>query len=344
MPYIPVDSLSDVVYRLVVDQYDPPPDYQLGFWATLPLTVGVLPNTLTGEKAFHSSHDILNLLKEHGIFNIDAAYRESVVRGFSGPELFAPVSNSNPLKNVINPVTTALGLPIAGLQTLKSPGTMGFYFKVSDVLYGVTAHHVLFPEDQGNNEYSYVVGPKKKVILMGTRAFTNFLISIWGNIGTLNDTVSFLEQSITTLIPSLDTSCPNTELAETQLRLGITQTAIEELKRFYLMIKKQWSKPRDRIIGHVIWAPPISVCTTSPSYTKDVCVVKLDEKKILTKLEGKCPEIDTLTLISLLYSHTDDPSDFTDVLDRLLELRGILSAQEICTSDKKDAMATPCDT
>ncbi|KAF9526783.1 hypothetical protein CPB83DRAFT_884650 [Crepidotus variabilis] len=38
MPYIPVDSLSDVVYRLVVDQYDPPPDYQLGFWATLPLT------------------------------------------------------------------------------------------------------------------------------------------------------------------------------------------------------------------------------------------------------------------------------------------------------------------
>ncbi|KAF9526710.1 hypothetical protein CPB83DRAFT_449618 [Crepidotus variabilis] len=39
MPYIPVDSLSDVVYRLVVDQYDPPPDYQLGFWAIFPLHI-----------------------------------------------------------------------------------------------------------------------------------------------------------------------------------------------------------------------------------------------------------------------------------------------------------------
>ncbi|KAF9526583.1 hypothetical protein CPB83DRAFT_837201 [Crepidotus variabilis] len=37
-PSMVTHSLSDVVYRLVVDQYDPPPDYQLGFWATLPLT------------------------------------------------------------------------------------------------------------------------------------------------------------------------------------------------------------------------------------------------------------------------------------------------------------------
>jgi len=47
---------------------------------TTPVTiwVGVLPDTLTGEEAFHSSNDILNLLKEHGIFDVDVAYRESV--------------------------------------------------------------------------------------------------------------------------------------------------------------------------------------------------------------------------------------------------------------------------
>ncbi|KAF9535381.1 hypothetical protein CPB83DRAFT_7260 [Crepidotus variabilis] len=48
MPYIPVDSLSDVVYRLVVDHTDPPPDYQLGFWATLPLT-----------QTFRSQHNLI---------------------------------------------------------------------------------------------------------------------------------------------------------------------------------------------------------------------------------------------------------------------------------------------
>ena len=79
-----------------------------------------------------------------------------MARGFSGPELFAPVSNLDPLKAVIDPVTTALGLPIAGLKTLKSQGTMGSYFRVGKVLYAVMARQVLFPEGEGNNPYRYV--------------------------------------------------------------------------------------------------------------------------------------------------------------------------------------------
>ena len=44
------------------------------------------------------------------------------------------------------------------------------------------------------------------------------------------------------------------------------------------LLLKQWPKPKDRVIGHVVWAPPISVSTAPHSYTKDVCIVKLDEK------------------------------------------------------------------
>ena len=138
-------------------------DAKVALYGTVVITpiiiwVGILPDTLTGEVAFHSSNNILELLKEHCISNIDVAYRESVARGFSGPELFAPVSDLNPLKAVIDPVTTALGLPIAGLKTLKSQGTMGFYFRVgkNPSLYAVTACHVLFPEDEGNDLYTYV--------------------------------------------------------------------------------------------------------------------------------------------------------------------------------------------
>ncbi|OJA16892.1 hypothetical protein AZE42_13336, partial [Rhizopogon vesiculosus] len=262
---------------------------------TTPVTiwVGVLPDTLTGEEAFHSSNDILDLLKEHGIFDVDVAYRESVVRGFSGPELFAPVSDldSDPLRAVIDPVTTALGLPIAGLKTLNSQGTMGFYFRVGKVLYAVTARHVLFPEDEGNNPYSYVAGPKKEVVLMGIGAFTNFLISIQGHIGTLNFTVGFLEKQITALTARSEGSGPNAEqaageLVKTRYKLGKTRTAIEELKKFFVKMKKQWTKPKDRVIGHVIWAPPISVSTAPHGYTKDVCVIKLDEKKFSQNFRG----------------------------------------------------------
>jgi hypothetical protein len=129
-----------------------------GTVVTSPVTiwVGVLPDTLTGDVAFHSSNDILDLLKEHGISDVDVAYRESVARGLSGPELFAPVSDLDPLKAVIDPVTTALSLPIAGLKTLETEGTLGFYFRVGKDYYAVTARHVLLPEAEGNDAYSYV--------------------------------------------------------------------------------------------------------------------------------------------------------------------------------------------
>ncbi|CAE6413398.1 unnamed protein product [Rhizoctonia solani] len=179
--------------------------------------VGVLPDTLTREVASDSSNDILNLLKEHGIFDIEVAYRESVARSFSGPELFAPVRCSDPLQAVIDPVTTALGLPIAGLNTLKSQGTMGFFFRVDKALYAVTARHILFPEDQGNELHSYNSGPKKKVVLMGTEAFAYFLTSIKGHIGTQNYKISTLEEQVATLMARSEGGGSKAEQAASEL-------------------------------------------------------------------------------------------------------------------------------
>ena len=88
--------------------------------------VRVLPDTLTGEAEFHSLNDILNLLKEYGISDIDVAYY--------GPKLFAPISNHNPPKAIINPVTPCTW------------PTMDFYFGVDQDLYAVAAHHILFPK------------------------------------------------------------------------------------------------------------------------------------------------------------------------------------------------------
>lgn len=118
--------------------------------------VGVLPDSTTGDAAFESSQDILQLLEQHDIHDIDVAYCESVAQPLTGPELLAPVNDLHPLKDVIDWVTTALSLPIAGLKTLHMQGTLGFYFQVGDDLYGVTARHVLFPVDQGNSSYTYI--------------------------------------------------------------------------------------------------------------------------------------------------------------------------------------------
>jgi len=79
--------------------------------------VGVLPDTLTGAVAHESATKILGLLKELGIAGVDVAYRESVARFLHGPDLFAPVLDLDPLKDVIDNLSTPLSLPIAGRKT-----------------------------------------------------------------------------------------------------------------------------------------------------------------------------------------------------------------------------------
>lgn len=117
--------------------------------------VGVVPHSLIADVAFDSCNDIIELLKAHDIIDIDVAYRESSVDFHKGPELYAPVSNFHLLKHVIDPLTSALGMPIAGLKTPDIQGTLGFYFRVGEALYGVTARHVLFPQNEPNALYSY---------------------------------------------------------------------------------------------------------------------------------------------------------------------------------------------
>lgn len=118
--------------------------------------VGVQEDTTTGDVAFESSQDILDLLKQHDINDVEVAFRESEVRFLSGSPLLAPVEDNHPLKNVIHSVTTALGLPIAGENMPQTQGTFGFYFHIGEALYGVTARHVLFGLNQANEEYTYV--------------------------------------------------------------------------------------------------------------------------------------------------------------------------------------------
>ncbi|TFK71331.1 hypothetical protein BDN72DRAFT_895703 [Pluteus cervinus] len=120
------------------------------YTTSAPIWVGVI----TSEQAYNSSRDILDLLQQYSTADVDVAYRESEVKLLSGPELFAPVSDFDPLKDVIDSLSTPLILPIAGLRTTMQ-GTLGFYFRTGEDLYAVTARHVLFEADEANVEYYY---------------------------------------------------------------------------------------------------------------------------------------------------------------------------------------------
>jgi hypothetical protein len=127
-----------------------------------------------------------------------------------------------------------------------------------------------------------------KVVLMGTRAFDDFLASIQAKIGNLNNTITVLKKRVASNKKKADAGD-----AEAAIRLAATEDdmkninkAIEALKAFFVTMKKDWSKVDDRVIGQVVWAPPITGNTAPHGYTKDVCVIKLDKKKFWPNFKG----------------------------------------------------------
>jgi hypothetical protein len=220
-----------------------------------------------------------------------------------------------------------------------------------------------FPrEDECDFDYTYKAGHKKEVVLMGARAFSDLLISTQGRIGTMNTTVTLLEKEIQALTMLLENNPGRTgteqELTKYRGELDNSRAAIGELTEFYRKVKRDWSKPKDRIIGYVFWAPPISFSTSPNGYTVDVCVIKLYEEKFLENFRGNVvdlgtcrsvslkaskltlhipgPDIDRVKFTQMMYPRVDMPHNFVYPAGRLLKLNGILSAEKICEANGKD--------
>lgn len=322
----------------------------LGKDVTSPVTIwiGVRPDSTNGDAAFECAQDIFELLKRYGVEDVEVAFRESEARPLAGSILSAPVNDFHPLKSVIDSLTTTLSLPIAGLKTLHKQGSLGFYFKVGDDLYGVTTRHVLFPDTEGNDAYSYDnSAPKKNVVLMGNRGFRDLLDSTQKLIGTLNDTAKVLERNVQTYTARVAAGNPlaAADLARYQQRLDDTKATVVELKSFFVTLKKDWSDVRDRIIGHVVWSPPIIGTTPSNAYTRDVCVIKLNKEKFLPNLRGNAidlgTEIESGKFMGLLYPRDDVPSEFDYPEDRIYLLRTILAATKIREPNSQDVKGDP---
>jgi hypothetical protein len=126
---------------------------------------------------------------------------------------------------------------------------------------------------------------------MGTKSFNDLLRLIRARIGILKGTASVLERKVKIYKRTAQGCGPDAEQAATDLETTQAEVddilkAIEGHKDFYVRAKKFWENPDDRVIGHVVWAPPFSVSAAPQGYTKDVCVIKLDKKKFGNNFRG----------------------------------------------------------
>jgi hypothetical protein len=128
---------------------------------------------------------------------------------------------------------------------------------------------------------------------MGNRAFNDLLASIKTLIGTLNNTVTVLEKRVKTYTARAGSGNQQAaaDLAKFQRSLDETRATITELKNFFATLKKDWSEVNNRVIGHVVWSPPITGLNPPHGYTRDVCVIKLDKEKFLPTLKGNAMDL-----------------------------------------------------
>jgi len=267
--------------------------------------VGVRPGSLMGEHAFNAANDILEILGAFDIRDVEVEFRESIYRRSVGPALLKSVSSVNPIVDVCDPLTTALGLPIAAADRPDVQGTVAVYFAEggeSTKTLALTCHHVVLKVDASHNDDYTLRGagaPRKHVQLLGTRAFDKLIESIRLRIGRHGIMVDLHEADIKRLEGVLggDGELDEDEVAEATLELTEAQDqlkkanqAIESLEKFYNTVKTDWGPARQRVIGHIRRSPPVAFNVQPGGFTSDWAVIELDGPKF-KEYKGTCIDL-----------------------------------------------------
>ena len=144
--------------------------------------IGVKPDTLSGEDSLTVAKKCKQLLIANRILDVEVEIRESVVIRYVGPRLRKSVRFFDPTAELLEPLTSTLGLFICNASTPWAEGTDGFYVTGGDSkLHLVTARHVVFNTNLASNdtyERKLPSQPGVNVALFGTAAFNRYVEQI----------------------------------------------------------------------------------------------------------------------------------------------------------------------
>lgn len=275
--------------------------------------IGVCPDSLQGEQAFSLGNQITELLESFGVDDVDTEFRESIYRQLGGPPLLCPVFSLHHTVDVRGPLTPALGLSISASDMQDAQGTVGLYFAeggTSSKVLGLTCNHVLFGADT-TSDTSILTNasdaPRKHVQLLGTEAFNALLSNIKICIGhraimleMQQDQIQHLEERLAGGADGADDNVAAVEerLRQTRALLETTDKAIEALENFYAEVQKDWSLPKQRIIGHVRPTPSRVTSDIGPKgFTEDWAAVELDGGKFKKAFKGNVIDLGAFRFI-----------------------------------------------
>lgn len=259
------------------------------------LWIGLSPSTTSASTAHLASQEILAILASYEIPDVEVEFRESTYTPYTGPALLECVEEFDPTAGVREALTPSLGLSIAPANGSDTQGALGVYFTTGEgeggKLFGLTSRHVVFPSpsssSNANEEYTHAAGdPKEEIQLLGAKGYEALLESIRSRIELHGFSVDILSSKLRSYEEKLlvaaaadgeDKDQLAKKLDRARHELEETNRAIEALEKFSVDVERDWSKPEDRIIGHVVRAPALEV--DAEGYTKDIAIIELDQDK-----------------------------------------------------------------
>lgn len=242
--------------------------------APIVLWIGVLPRSLSDQIGRDVALEVHKILQDSGTTDIHVEIRESYV--IQTTKLLTPVEMPKSIAAVAFPLTSTLGVSVC---TEAGQGTGGFYVTKSgvyDKVFLVTARHVISEPSLENNEainYTDPGQPRHEVSVLEDLDFIDFLKTIEHEIKKKRDLIEDLE---------LDHEAEDDaeESAEGQSRIEVAKKAIVKLIDFYNDVASKWDKSEERILDHVVLAPPIQCDVGRGGFTQDIAVIELDKSKI----------------------------------------------------------------
>ncbi|CUA76414.1 Glycogen phosphorylase, liver form [Bos taurus] [Rhizoctonia solani] len=300
--------------------------------------VATHPGAISLELARDASSDILQILEEYQVEGAVVEWIEGSVEKLAGPPLMYVTHYTNPTHSVRRPFTAALGMPIAAKEREEedASGTVSFSFH------------------EGGDSKKVFAGanaPRQLVRLCGHRRFQRALFEIrdlvdrnlYKAVDSTEEIVRLQNEQRSTKTKRLkDQNCALDAMRD---QLKMMNKNNERLQKFFHEVRSQWTDITRRTIGHVHWAPSISIVGDgSHGYTRDIGTFELEAAKFQKHFEGNIVDLgnkyarydlNKKFFISNTTSAAEIPSN------RVLRIRGVVERELLNMRDSYDDDMVP---
>jgi len=231
---------------------------------------------------------------------------------------------------------------------LKAPG--GFFFDEGGDgkrLLLATARHVVFPQGDNNLfEHKSESQCRHNVLVLSEASLQQHLASIQDEIRTEDNIVRPIYTERIERVAGKEDDEAIAKREDAQRGLRKVEAKVKGLTAFHRELSTHWATKNTRILGHVIFSPPIAVGAGTEQYTQDVAVIEVDASKIdPSSFAGNVVDFSTIppeVLIPIMYANPRNSHNFDYPCDRLLSLRGTIPDDELRNPTMYDQDDNPC--